>query len=318
MEGNITREKERVTWLDITKIRSLLWDRNFLQLIIKAIDKLDMNFTKEEDIQKWFDILQIQTLVSKYFKKLQEKEEISDKEKEYLILIFSDQWFLDTILRELELDTDLNLRFNNFFKLWRTSTDRIKKDLIDLLSLPERRKFTDNHILRISWSENNIDTANWEIVELNWIKVRINPEITIDWKTISARTIFEFIDWDYKWTQLFKPETIYLLGGKLWNAEELVKQVKKLYPNNIERWLEDCIIPLYGHLIDLDKDWNMTLSYDPDSNSRCNILCQNERSVTISKTTSLPYGISLNNPNHPEFWYDLNPNEIFLAFMNNQ
>jgi len=324
MEDNITREKGRVTWLWISKIRVLLWDRNFLQLIIKALNRFKIEIENnwlnswEKAIQEWFDLLQVKTLVAKYIEKLKTKEEISDAEKKYLISIFSNQSFLDAMMEEIQNDEDNRLRYNKFFNLWRNSTDSIKRDLVDLLSLSERKKFTDKHVFKISWSEQNIDISNWEIIETNWVKIRTNPEIIIDWKVISPRTIFEFIDWEYKWTQLFKPETVYKLVWRLWDAEELEKQIKKLYQYNIEEWLKDCKIPLYGNLKDLTKKWKTIISYNPNLDSKCNILCQSERSVEISEIKKWEFQLSVNNPDHPEFYYDLDPNEIFLVFIDNQ
>ena len=217
---------------------------------------------KSEDFMRWVTIIleKVKTFNKDYilslFTKLQNSETLDDKEREDLNSFVSDSkvsrlW--QELLSKLE-NVSVNVKTENrkelssfsnlleeiFSEDWFKKVQKYVWEVANIteLTLNEYEWFTKVSI-ELNWEtkevylENTnlkIDSSEWKEKEIDWIKVKINPE----WD------ITEYLEWELMWEQLFTWEAAKRETEKQWKRLPLADDDNKEFQAIIDKvWVEE-------------------------------------------------------------------------------
>ena len=217
---------------------------------------------KSEDFMRWVTIIleKVKTFNKDYilslFTKLQNSETLDDEEREDLNSFVSDSkvsrlW--QELLSKLE-NVSVNVKTENrkelssfsnlleeiFSEDWFKKVQKYVWEVANIteLTLNEYEWFTKVSI-ELNWEtkevylENTnlkIDSSEWKEKEIDWIKVKINPE----WD------ITEYLEWELMWEQLFTWEAAKRETEKQWKRLPLADDDNKEFQAIIDKvWVEE-------------------------------------------------------------------------------
>jgi len=217
---------------------------------------------RSEDFIRWITIIleKVKTFDKNYilslFTKLKNGEILDDEEKEGLnTFVYSDNVARlgQSLLSKLR-NTWVNVKTNNIAELTSFTEllnsifaeDWFKKVQLCIWKVANISELTLNGyewmrkiMIKVNWVEKEVymdeenlkvDSSKWKEIQIDWVKVRINPE----WD------IIEYFEWELAWEQLFTWDAAMRESEKLWKRLPFADDDDKEFQAIIDEvWVEE-------------------------------------------------------------------------------